>query len=135
LSYARLLDVLNAISNDTLWRVYDAVRRLVVIHAKEVQETLRSLPPMAIGSDAEIVEDLLPYPGLFSGVPLSRAMLPVLVLVELLYIVDPEAHDQARTIAALFDLKLPEDAPKRPALPAEPVQGASPANGKERSIA
>jgi hypothetical protein len=134
LSYTRLLDVLNTIPDDTLWRVYDWVRKQIVIHSKDIRERLRSLPQMAIRCDVEIVEDLLPYPGLFSGVSLSRAMLPVLVLVRLLYVVDPEAHDQARTIAALFDLPLPEDVPPRLALPSEAAQGALPVKGKELSI-
>jgi hypothetical protein len=135
LSYARLLDVLNAIPDDTLWRVYDMVRKQAAIHSKDVQETLRSLPQMAIHTDVEIVEDMLPYPGLFSGVPLSRAMLPVLVLVAVLHIVDPAVHDQARTIAALLGLPLPDDVPQHPALDSEPVQGALPVKGKELSIA
>jgi hypothetical protein len=134
LSIVRFLDILESVSDDDLWRAYDDSYKYLLTHPKHIMASLRRVPLFTKRSEAEMVETLLPYPGVFSNVKLTHALLPIGVLARLIGMIDPEANDEARVLSALFELRLRQDTPPLPELPATSFVDALPIKEQGASI-
>lgn len=81
-SRAHLADLVSEAPADSFLRVFETARRILIRDARPLAEMLHraaNLAGLRGRSDAQLVELLLPFPGLFAGVRLVDALLPLLM--------------------------------------------------------
>ncbi len=97
LSGLRVLDVIDHAPEEDIWRAFSAARRGILQYGDELREKLTALPLFKGRSNAEIVETILHYPGLFKDVPPVAALLPSFMIG---FLLNPSARD-VQALAAL----------------------------------
>ncbi len=113
LSWARLLDVLDAVADDTLVSTYNGLRGLILPRQKGIAALMGMLPQMSGYTREQAIQEMYPFYDLFKGTSLARALLPLLLLVSLVVLAEPEAEarSHADVLAALLDMPLPGELP------------------------
>jgi hypothetical protein len=105
-SVPTLCDTIARAPDDHVRKAFDAVRRLLIRYERELNIVLGQVPNLRRLSEAQLIELLLPFPGMFPGVKLRDALLPLFMAV---FIMEPSNGD-IRALALLMGMLKERDA-------------------------
>lgn len=106
LSVPSLCDHIERASPDHIWRAYYGALRFLNLGESQLRLVLRQIPGAGHLSEAQLIERLVPLPGLFPATRPIDALLPLLTVVTL---IEPTPGDML-SLGTILNMFGPEDA-------------------------